>query len=97
MKVTIYVGVAVIVLVIVIVIFACKKIYSTKRQEAITLTNFDINPGHPIIEEDPRSLTDEENEFDELVSEYNRIRKDGEAQKVSNGKQITHLEKYHNE
>ena len=68
-----------------IVAFTLKKCYCSRGQETITLTNFDGNPQQRIIEDNEKSLTDEEKEFDELVDEFNRVRQAAAAQNDTNG------------
>ena len=73
-KVVISVTIGLTLIVITVSVFLYKKYCSTRRNQAITLTNFDGNTSQRIIEDCPTSLSDEERQFDELVDEYQRVR-----------------------
>ena len=74
--ISIGIGVTVIVVVAVVAIFIWKKLNgATNRDEEITLVNFDVNPASRIIESEPKSLSEEEREFDELLEAYQEARR----------------------
>ena len=60
---------------VVLVLAIYRKVRQRKLiQESIPLTAFDGIANTTVAEEDPRSLTDEENELDEMIQEYKRVR-----------------------
>ena len=79
----IYTAVGFAIFVIVIVVFFLRKFCTGNRPESITLTNFDVNPHQPIIEES--TLSEEEKEFDDLVENYKQARQAAEDRESTNG------------